>query len=277
MARFDGKVAFVTGAARGPGRAIAVRLASEGADIIAIDICDAVPTNVATAATPEDLEETARLVEKHGRRVYAAQADVRSYDGLSSALEAGIAQLGRLDIVCANAGVWSFGLMHELSEQQWREVIDVCLTGVWHTCKAAVPHLIEQGEGGSIIITSSAAGLVGFPNGSHYVAAKHGLIGLMRSMANELGQHWVRVNTVNPGTVNSPLIHNDATTGLLAPDLAEPSAEAVMERFQERNLLPVPWLEPDDIASMVAFLCSDEARSITGSVFSVDLGTVVRN
>jgi (+)-trans-carveol dehydrogenase len=277
MPRLENKVAFITGAARGQGRAHAVRLASEGADIIAVDICDRVSTNVAPPATPADLEETVRLVEKLDRRIVAKQADVRSFQGLSSALEAGIAELGRLDIVCANAAVWSFGKMHELTEEMWQDCIDVCLTGVWHTCKAAVPHLIEQGSGGSVIITSSAAGLVGFPNGSHYVAAKHGLVGLMRTMANELGEYKIRVNTIHPGNVDTPLMHNPETYHLLAPDLESPTVEDATSRLAARNLLPYAWLQPEDISAMVAFLASDEARYITGSTFSVDLGAVVKN
>ena len=185
-------------------------------------------------------------------------------------------QLGRLDVVIANAGVWSYGLAHELTSQAWREVVDVCLTGVWHTCKATVPYLIKQGDGGSIIITSSAAGLRGFANGAHYVAAKHAVTGLMKTMAIELGPHNIRVNTIHPGSVNTDLIHNQATYELFAPDLVSPTKADIAPRFQATTLMPEPWLEPEDIAAMSAFLASDGARYITGSMMSVDLGTFAR-
>jgi len=276
MGKLEGKVAFVTGAARGQGRAHAVRLASEGADIIAIDICDKVASCVAVPATPEDLEETVNLVEKHGRRMLATRADVRDYEAVSAAVNEGIKELGRLDIVVANAGVWGYGLVHELSSEDWQEVIDICLTGVWHTCKATVPHLIKQGQGGSIIITSSACGVRGVPNGAHYVAAKHGVTGLMKTMAIELGPHSIRVNTIHPGNVNTDLIHNQPTYDLFAPDLVNPTKEDVAPRFQAGGLLPEPWAEPEDIAAMSAFLASDDARFITGSMMSVDLGVLAR-
>lgn len=276
MGKLDGKVAFVTGAARGQGRAHVLRLADEGADIIAVDICEKVASCVASPATPEDLAETVRLVEKLDRRIIAKQADVRDYDALAGIVTDGIAELGRLDIVVANAGVWGYGLMHELSSADWQEVIDICLTGVWHTCKATVPHLIEQGEGGSVILTSSACGIRGVPNGAHYVAAKHGVTGLMKTMAIELGPHSIRVNTIHPGNVNTDLIHNEATYNLFAPDLTNPTKEDVAPRFQAGGLLPEPWAEPEDIAAMSAFLASDDARYITGSTMSVDLGVLAR-
>lgn len=276
MGKLEGKVAFITGAARGQGRAHAVRLASEGADIIAVDICDKVASCVAEPATPEDLQETVNLVEKHGRRMLATQADVRDYEAVAAAVNEGIKELGRLDIVVANAGVWGYGLAHELSSENWQEVIDICLTGVWHTCKATVPHLIEQGQGGSVIITSSACGVRGVPNGAHYVAAKHGVTGLMKTMAIELGPHSIRVNTIHPGNVNTNLIHNQPTYDLFAPDLENPTKEDVAPRFQAGGLLPEPWAEPEDIAAMSAFLASEDARFITGSMMSVDLGVLAR-
>ena len=276
MGKLDGKVAFITGAARGQGRSHAVRLASEGADIIAVDICDRVASNVAAPATLKDLEETARLVEKYDRNIVATRADVRDFDALSDALSNGVEQLGRVDIVCANAGVWGYGLAHELSSADWQEVIDIDLTGVWHTCKAAVPRMIAQGDGGSIVITSSVCGLTGVPNGGHYVAAKHGVVGLMRTMAIELGPHNIRVNTVHPGNVNTSLIHNQPTYKLFAPDLESPTTDDVAPRFQATGLMPHPWVEPEDISAMVLFLASDDGRYVTGSTMSVDLGVLAR-
>jgi SDR family mycofactocin-dependent oxidoreductase len=272
----EGKVAFITGAARGQGRAHAVRLASEGADIIAIDICERVTHSVADPATPEDLAETAALVEKLDRRIVTRKADVRDLDGLQAALDDGVAELGRLDIVCANAGVWTYGLSHELPPAEWQEIIDIVLTGAWHTCKVAIPTLIEQNEGGSIILTSSMGGIKGWPHLSHYVAAKHGVVGLMRSLANELGPHNIRVNAITPGTVDTALVNNRATYSLFAPDLADPTREQAAERFAMLTLLPVPWVQPEDIAGAALYLASDDGRYVTGTTMSVDAGSFAR-
>ncbi len=275
MGRVENKVAFVTGAARGQGRSHAVRLASEGADIIAIDIAKKVESNVSIPATPEDLAETVRQVEALDRRIVATEVDVRDYDALKAAVDAGVAQLGRLDIVCANAGVWSHGTIAELAESDWQDAIDVLLTGVWHTCKASVPILIEQGTGGSIVLTSSAVGLKGAQNIGHYVAAKHGVVGLMRSLALELGTHMIRVNTVNPGGCNTGFVHNPATYRLFAPDIEDASLEVISERFQSMNAMPVPWVEPIDISNAVLYLASDEARYVTGITLPVDAGNLL--
>jgi SDR family mycofactocin-dependent oxidoreductase len=267
MGRVEGKVAFITGAARGQGRAEAIRLAGEGADIIAVDICGPVETSVAKPSTPEDLAETVRAVEALDRRIVAAKADVRDFDALNAALVDGVAQLGRLDIVVANAGVWSYGLAEELSEVAWQTVIDVVLTGVWHTTKAAIPILKAQATGGSIIITSSGSGVKGaHQHIAHYVSAKHGVQGLMSTLALELAPHFIRVNTINPSTVNTDLIHNAPTYELFAPDMApeDRTRENIAPRFQATTALPVPWVEPEDIASAVLWLASDESRYVTG-------------
>lgn len=267
MGRVEGKVAFITGAARGQGRAEAIRLAQEGADIIAVDICAPVETSVAEPSTPEDLAETVRAVEALDRRIVAAEADVRDFDALNAALVDGVAQLGRLDIVVANAGMWSYGLAEELSEVAWQTVIDVVLTGVWHTTKAAIPILKAQATGGSIIITSSGSGVKGaYQHIAHYVAAKHGVQGLMSTLALELAPHFIRVNTVNPSNVNTDLIHNAPTYELFAPDMApaDRTKETVAPRFQTLSVLPVPWTEPEDIANVVLWLASDESRYVTG-------------
>lgn len=276
MGRVTGKVALITGAARGQGRSHAVRLAQEGADIIAFDICAPVRSNVAPSSTREDLSETAKLVEEQDRRVVTAEVDVRDFAAVDTALKSAVAELGGLDIVCANAGTWTYGQVAELSEQEWRDVIDVNLTGAWHTCKAAVPILVERGAGGSIILTSSALGLKGSQNLAHYTAAKHGVVGLMRAMAQELAAHSIRVNTVNPGTVDTLLVHNEPTYRLFAPDMPEPDPAVVRERMVPMNLLPVPWVESVDVSNAVLFLASDEARYVTGVALPVDAGFLTR-
>ena len=276
--RVEGKVAFITGAARGQGRSHAVRLAQEGADIIAVDLAGQVASVPYPMATPEDLDQTVKEVEALDRRIVATQADVRDFAALKSALDEGVAQLGRLDIVCSNAGIASFGPADELDETTWRDMIDINLTGMWHTCKAAIPHLVEGGRGGSIVITSSDAGLKGFPNLAHYVSAKHGVVGLMRTLALELAPHMIRVNSLHPTTVNTDMIQNAPTYELFAPDLAEKdrTKERLTERFQALNALPIPWVEPVDISNAVLFLASDEARYITGVPLPVDAGFMVK-
>jgi SDR family mycofactocin-dependent oxidoreductase len=276
MGRVEGKVAFITGAARGQGRSHAIRLAEEGADIIAVDICKEVVSNIAVPATADDLAHTVKEVESRDRRIVASQVDVRDVDALQTALDQGIDQLGRLDIVCANAGSWTFGLAHELSEAEWQETVDIVLTGAWHTAKVAVPHLIRQGQGGSIVFTSSLMGLKGGRNIAHYSAAKHGVVGLMRSMAIELGQYGIRVNTVNPGAVDTALLQNAPTYSLFAPEEPEPTREMLAERMALLHVIPVPWVEPEDVSNAVLFLASDEARYITGATLSIDAGSFVK-
>lgn len=274
--RVEGKVAFVTGAARGQGRSHAIRLAEEGADIIAVDICSQVDSVPYAMATPEDLAETVKQVEALDRRIVATQADVRDYDALKQALDEGVAELGRLDIVCANAGIASYGVAHELSEETWQDMIDINLTGVWRTCKAATQHLIDGGNGGSIIITSSLAGLKALGNTAHYNSAKHGLVGLMRTLANELAPHFIRANSVHPTTVATDMILNEATYKLFRPDLENPTAEDGKDGFASINALPIPWVEARDISNAVLFLASDEARYITGVALPVDAGGSVK-
>jgi len=270
--RVEGKVAFITGAARGQGRSHAVRLAQEGADIIAVDLCDQVDSVPYQMATPEDLAQTVKEVEALDRRIVATRADVRDYAGLKKALDEGVAQLGRLDIVSANAGIVSYGRADELPEQSWQDVIDTNLTGVWHAAKAAIPHLRAGGRGGSIILTSSTAGLKGYQNLAHYVAAKHGVVGLMRTLALELAPDMIRVNSVHPTSVNTDMIQNDATYRLFRPDLENPGRQDMAEAGIVMNVLPIPWVEPVDISNAVLFLASDEARYITGVTLPVDAG-----
>jgi (+)-trans-carveol dehydrogenase len=270
--RVAGKVAFITGAARGQGRSHAIRLAQEGADIIAVDLCDQVASVGYPLATPQDLDETARQVAALGRQVVAVQADVRDYQGMAKILEDAVAQLGRLDIVSANAGILSHGTADALEEGSWQDMIDINLTGVWHTAKAAVPHLIAGGRGGSIVLTSSGVVMKGIPNFAHYVSAKHGLVGLMRTMARELAPHLIRVNTLHPGNVDTAMVRNTETLGLFRPDLENPTAEDAIDIFKAGNAMPVPWVESVDISNALLFLASDEARYITGVSLPVDAG-----
>lgn len=273
MGRLDGKVAFITGAARGQGRSHAVRLAEEGADIIAVDLASQVDTVPYPMATPDDLAETVRQVEALDRRIVATQADVRDADGLRQAVDEGVAQLGRLDIVSANAGIFSNARAEDLTEVEWDDMIDINLKGVWLTAKVAIPHLRAAG-GGSIIITSSAAGLKGYPNFIHYVAAKHGVIGIMRTLALELAPDFIRVNSLHPTSVDTDMIQNPALYALFAPDLApeERTREVLGERFAALNALPIPWVESVDISNALLWLASDEARYVTGVTLPVDAG-----
>jgi SDR family mycofactocin-dependent oxidoreductase len=270
--RVAGKVAFITGAARGQGRSHAIRLAEEGADIIAVDVCEDVATVPYGGATEADLAETVKQVEALDRRIVSHKADVRDYTGLKAALDDGVAQLGRLDIVSANAGIFSTAPTAELTEEQWGQMIDINLGGVWRTCKAAIPHLIDGGRGGSIIITSSGAGLKGFPNFAHYVSAKHGVVGLMRTLALELAPHSIRVNSIHPTNVNTDMIQNDTMYQLFVPGSEHPTRDEFAAVSQSMQALPIPWVEPVDISNALLFLASDEGRYITGVTFPVDAG-----
>jgi SDR family mycofactocin-dependent oxidoreductase len=266
--RLEGKVAFITGAARGQGRAHAVRLAKEGADIIAVDLCRSAATTMYDGPTPDDLAETVRLVEAEGRRIVATGTDVRDFDAMAAAARDGVAELGRLDVVVANAGICSAAMSWDVTIEQWQETIDVNLTGVFYTVKATVPILLDQNTGGSVIIISSVAGLRGLPFLAHYAASKHGVVGLARSMANELAMHNIRVNTIHP---------NGVVTGMTVPDLKplqEKFADTLAPIFMRG--LPDQYSQPEDIANAVAFLASEESRHVTGIALPVDLGALAR-
>src|SRR6195256_4735610 len=272
--RVEGKVAFITGAARGQGRAHAVRLAQEGADIIAVDICKQIDSVQIPLSTPEDLAETADLVKGHNRRIYTAEVDVRDYDALKAAVDAGVEQMGRLDIIVANAGIGNGGAtLDKTSEADWTDMIDVNLGGVWKTVKAGVPHILAGGRGGSIILTSSVGGLKAYPHCGSYVAAKHGVVGVMRSFAVELGQHNIRVNTVNPTHVSTAMIMNEGTWKMFRPDLENPGPDDMAPICQMFHTLPIPWVDPIDISNAVLFFVSDEARYITGVTLPIDAGS----
>ncbi|MGN6126656.1 MAG: mycofactocin-coupled SDR family oxidoreductase [Humibacter sp.] len=275
--RVEGKVALVTGAARGQGRSHALRLAQEGADIIAVDLAGQIGSVPYAMSTPADLDETVRQVEALDRRIVARQADVRDFAALSTAVDEGVAELGKLDIVSANAGIFSFGTLDALTDEEWNDMIAVNLTGVWHTVKAAIPHLRANG-GGSVILTSSTAGLLAIENIGHYVSAKHGVVGLMKTAALELARDGIRVNSVHPTSVNTDMIQNAATYELFAPDLPpnERTKDVLAPRFQTMNVLPVPWVEPVDISNAVLWLASDEARYVTGLELKVDAGQTLK-
>jgi SDR family mycofactocin-dependent oxidoreductase len=271
MGNLDGRVAFITGAGRGQGRAHAVRLAAEGADIIAVDICRNIDSMDYPNATPDDLDETIKAVENQGRRIIAHQADVRDADALQQAVDEGVREFGRLDIVVANAGI--IRLSGDGDRRKiFRDIVDVNLIGVWNTVEAALPALIDGGRGGSIVLTSSSAGLKGTgtdrAGGQAYTAAKRGLVGLMQVWANELAQHWIRVNTIHPTGVATGMVMNETMAKLLE---ANDTAVSAMQ-----NALPIQVLMPEDIAGAVAWLVSDEAKFITGVAWPLDAGFAVR-
>lgn len=276
--RVEGKVAFVTGAARGQGRSHAVRLAQEGADIIAVDVCKPIVKNTTIpASTPEDLAETADLVKGLNRRIVTAEVDVRDFDALKAAVDGGVEQLGRLDIIVANAGIGNGGdTLDKTSEYDWQEMIDVNLSSVWKSIKAGVPHILAGGKGGSIILTSSVGGLKAYPHCGSYVAAKHGVVGIMRSFAVELGQHMIRVNSVHPTHVATPMLHNEGTFKMFRPDLENPGPDDMAPICQMFHTLPIPWVEPQDISNAVLFFASDESRYITGVTLPVDAGSCLK-
>jgi SDR family mycofactocin-dependent oxidoreductase len=274
--RVEGKVAFITGAARGQGRSHAIRLAQEGADIIAVDLVGQIDTVPYAMSTPDDLTETVRQVEALDRRIVATRADVRDYSALKKALDDGVAQLGKLDIVSANAGIFSFGTLENLSDEAWKDMLDVNLTGVWHAVKAAIPHLKANG-GGSVILTSSDAGLFAFPNIGHYVSAKHGVVGLMRTAALELANDNIRVNSIHPTNVDTDMIQNETAYHLFLPDVEHPTREQFAEAAKPLNALPIPWVQPVDISNALLWLASDEARYVTGVTLPVDAGANLKN
>jgi SDR family mycofactocin-dependent oxidoreductase len=272
MGRVAGKVAFITGAARGQGREHAIRLAEEGADIIAVDACEPVASIGYELATRSDLDETVAAVESLDRRIVAEVADVRDQAALNAVVARGIAELGGLDIVSANAGITGTGMSWELEEQAWQDMIDINLTGVWHTVKAALPPMIDAGKGGSIILTSSLCGVRGLENVSHYTAAKHGVVGLMRSLANEVGRYKIRVNAVLPGNVATPMILNDVIYGLICPDVPNAGREDLEPVLAGLSAMEVGYLESRDVSNAILWLASDEARYVTAVPLSIDAG-----
>jgi (+)-trans-carveol dehydrogenase len=277
-ARLNGKVAFVTGIARGQGRSHAVRLAEEGADIIGLDIAAPVASMGYATGTPEEFAETIALVEKTGRRIVARVVDVRDRIGVEALLEDGVTELGGLDIVVANAGVSPPALpVWKISSAQWDDVIGINLTGVFNTLAASMPHVLAGRRGGSVIVVSSSAGLKGIPHLGDYVATKAGVIGLARSLANEVAHRQIRVNVICPGTVDTPMVTaNVQQFELFRPDIENPTLEDCTEAFRSMMPMGQPWLDPEQISDAVVFLASDEARFITGVVLPVDQGSANR-
>ncbi|MCK8674802.1 mycofactocin-coupled SDR family oxidoreductase [Rhodococcus sp. HM1] len=274
--RLNGKVAFVTGAARGQGRSHALTLAGEGADLILLDsVCPIEHVDYAMP-TSADLKETARLVEERGRKAVLIEADVRDEAMIPAVADAANA-LGRLDIVVANAGVLGAAKPSwELTRAEWDTLIDINLTGVWQTFKAALPHIISGGRGGSIIAISSIAGIRGVPHVAHYTAAKHALVGLVGSIANEVASHNIRANTVHPTNVRTDMIDNPTAARIFRPDLEHPNLDDGVEVLGRINLLPVPWVDSTDISEAVLWLASDESRYVTGTALPVDAGMLAK-
>ncbi len=272
--RLENKVALITGAARGQGRSHCVRVAEEGADVIAIDVCDAIPGVPYSASTQDDLEETARQVEALDRQIIAAKLDVRDRSELKRVVDDAVAELGRLDVVCAQAGVSGLPMLtHEIPDELWDTMIDITLTGSWNSVKVAVPHMIAGGRGGAIVVTSSVASLRGLGNNAHYVAAKHGLVGLVRSLAGELGRHNIRVNNIAPTNCATDMLLNQDCYNLFRPDKAPHATyEDFVEAAKARHTLPIAHIEPVDVSNALVFLASDEGRFITGITLPIDAG-----
>ena len=275
MGLLDGRVAFITGVGRGQGRSHAVRLAEEGADIIGIDSLADYATMTYPMATRADLDETIALVEKTGRQIRATVADVRDRAAMTQAVAEGVAQFKRLDVACVNAGISPpGGPLWEISSAEWDDVIGVNLTGAFNTLAAVVPAMLEAGNGGSIIVTSSGAGLKTFQNLADYNASKFGVIGLARTLANELATQGIRVNSICPGTVGTPMVTaNEAQFPLFRPDLENPTLEDCKPAFASMMPMGQPWVDALDISNVVAFLASDLSRYITGTTIPVDQGS----
>jgi (+)-trans-carveol dehydrogenase len=279
----EGKLAFITGAAHGQGRSHAVRFAQEGADIVAVDACRPVPTAGYPMATEEDLAETARLVEVEGGRIVTSVVDVRDAEGLQRAVDHGAAELrgqssgpGVLDIVIANAGISSMGSLFDTSPEEFREIIDINLTGVFFTLQAGARGMAQRGNGGSVVLVSSIMGLRAFGGIPGYVASKHGVVGLMRTAAYELAGRKIRVNSVHPGNVQTPMIDNDSFRRTMRPDVENPTNDDLGVALGGLNLMPQPWVQADDVSDAMVWLASDASKYVTGVCLPVDLGATIK-
>jgi SDR family mycofactocin-dependent oxidoreductase len=276
MGKFDGKVVLITGGARGQGRSHALRFAREGADVAFCDVAAQLDTVPYAMATPDDLAETVRQVEELDRRCVGVTADVRDQAAVTAFAEQARTELGRIDFLLANAGIFSFSTVAEMTDDLWDQMIGTNLTGVYHAMRAVLPTMVEQGSG-RIVATSSMAGKVGMANIAHYCAAKWGVIGLVKSLALEVGQHGITVNAICPTTVETDMVQNEATYRLFLPDAPNPTLDDALPAFASMNAIPVPWVEPIDISNAMAFLCSDEARYITGETIAVAAGMNASN
>ena len=276
MGAVEGKVAFITGAARGQGRSHAVRLAAEGADIIAVDLCGPVASAAAPPATRADLDETVHRVEAAGGRIVARVADVRDHAAMEDVVAEGVDAFGTVDIVIANAGISTVDGLFTCTPDVWREVIDINLTGVFNTLVAGTKPMVAAGAGGSVVLVSSIMGLRAAGGIPAYTAAKHGVVGLMRAAAHDLAPHRIRVNAVHPGNVRTAMIDNPGMHALFRPDLAEPTLDDIAWGLSAINLLPEPWVEPEDVTEAVLWLVSDASRFVTGVTLPVDLGATVK-
>jgi SDR family mycofactocin-dependent oxidoreductase len=272
--KLDGSVAFISGVARGQGRSHALRLAKDGVKIIGFDLCRQVSTVPFDMSRPENLAETERLVREAGSEMVSTVADVRDQEQVNTALQAGLDRFGRLDIVLANAGIiHNYKKTWMIDDDDFRNVIDVNIVGVWHTAKAAIPRLIEQGEGGCVVLTGSGASVSGIPNLAGYVASKHAVLGLMRTMAKELGRYQIRVNAVMPGNCNTPMFDNDGIRRLYVPDAEEPSTEVFLQRAAAMSPMRNPYVEPNDVSEAIAYLVSPAGRWVSGVALPIDGGT----
>jgi (+)-trans-carveol dehydrogenase len=276
MGRFDGKVVLITGVARGQGRSHAVRFAKEGASIVGLDLAGPVSTVAYRAATPGDLDETIGLIDQAGAKSIIVQGDVRDQAAIDDLVSQAIATFGGIDVVLPQAGITTLAPFWELGDDKWNDMIDINLTGVFRTLRSVIPHMIERGAGGSLILTGSIAGLRGMPNAGHYAATKHGVNGIVKTLANELAPHRIRVNSVNPTNVATPMILDEAVYKTFRPDLERPTVEDAKPAFGSYLLLDQPWVEADEVSSAVLWLASEEARSITGVELPVDAGTLAK-
>lgn len=277
MGQLDGKVAFITGVARGQGRSHALTLAREGASIIGLDLCDKPSTTAYPGTTEEDLQETVRQVKEAGGQIFVDVADTRDYAQVKAVFDRGIEQFGRVDIVIPNAGICSGAKTWEIEPTDWREMVDINLTGVFHTVKVAIPTMITQNQGGSIVFIGSTEALKGAENISSYAASKHGVTGLMTSLARELGQYNIRVNSVNPTCVDTHMINNDFVYGLFRPDLDKPTREDVIDTFAGTHILPVPWMQPQDVSNAILYLVTEPGRYITATPMVIDAGFMIKS
>jgi SDR family mycofactocin-dependent oxidoreductase len=273
LGNLDGKVAFITGIARGQGRAHALKLAKEGASIIGVDICRQIDTVPYPLATPDDLRNTVREIEALGGKVLASEGDVRDIETLRTIIDDGHALFGRLDIVIANAGIGGYSRNGAAVR---KNVIEVNQTGVYNTIEVSKRYIIEGGRGGSVVVVSSLAGTKALDAGPGYSESKHGIVGLMRLYAHEFAPHMIRCNSVHPTTVLTPFVQNDYFARTLRPDLDQPTWEDMAAPFAELNLMPIPWVEAEDVANAVMFLVSDESRYITGISLPVDAGAAIK-